>query len=62
MNSMWSPDEPPGVSGLHLSDTGKSLFLYLIGWTPPGHANLIYYLIVTYYNNNNISQKKKEHT
>ena len=36
MNSTWSPDEPSGVSGLHLSDTGKTLIFYLIGWTPPG--------------------------
>ena len=36
MNSKWSPGEPNGVSGLHLLDTGKSLFLCLIGWTPPG--------------------------
>ena len=36
MNFTWSPDEPSGVSGLHLSDTGKTLIFYLIGWTPPG--------------------------
>ena len=37
MEFIWTPHgvqvNPPGVSGLHLSDIGKFL---IIGWTPPG--------------------------
>ena len=38
---------PPGVSGLHLPNTGKSLINRMNStWTPPGHSNLICYLII----------------